>query len=433
MIHSRLVRPSEVNKYSTTAKVVYSRGAPLRSPSGVGMGFPLRVMVAFPLRVGMGFPLRVMVGFSSRAPWGVSFPFLLLLILLLAACGDSYTPTSTIGPIDSPTSHSQSNTTPTIMAVGNFHEYALPDSNSGLMRPAIDHEGRIWFGEMGHNLLTVFDPHTQKFQQITPPRGRSGIMGVVVASDDTIWFAEQYANYIGHYYPTTGQFQTYSLPTLTVPDPGDSGKTLTLPSAPNDLALDKHGHVWFTELNADALGRLDILNGLIQQYPLSVKKSAQTLNPYGIAIDPQGYVWFTEASANHLGRLNPTTGLVNYYTLQGSSTPLMEIAADTHGIIWATSFSSGLLLSLNSNTSTFTFYYTPSTGGIYGIVITPTNQIWVTITARNVIAHLDIATNRFIEYAIPSNGSLPLGIVAGANNTLWFTEAGVNKIGMLRP
>jgi virginiamycin B lyase len=360
-------------------------------------------------------------------------PVFLILTLLIAACGDSFAPTSTIGPIDTPTAHSQPNTTPTLMAVGNFHEYALPDSNSGLMRPAIDHAGRIWFGEMGHNLLAVFDPHTQKFQQITPPRGRSGIMGVVVASDDTIWFAEQYANYIGHYFPATGQFQTYPLPALTIPDPGHSGQTLTLPSAPNDLALDKHGNVWFTEINADALGRLDTLSGLIQQYPLSVKKSAQTLNPYGIAIDPQGYVWFTEASANHLGHLDPTTGLVSYYTMQGSSTPLMEIAADAHGIIWATSFSSGLLLSLNSNTGTFTSYYASSAGGIYGIVITPTDQVWVTITAGNVIAHLDVTANRFIEYAIPSSGSLPLGVVVGANNTLWFTEAGVNKIGMLRP
>jgi streptogramin lyase len=356
-----------------------------------------------------------------------------MLMLLLTACGDSYTPTSTNGPIESPTAHSQLNTTPTIMAVGNFHEYALPDSNSGLMRPAIDHAGRIWFGEMGHNFLTVFDPHTQKFQQITPPRGRSGIMGVVVATDDTIWFAEQYANYIGHYYPTTGQFQTYSLPTLTVPDPGNPGKTLTLPSAPNDLVLDKYGNVWFTELNAGALGRLDTLSGLIQQYPLSAQKSAQTLNPYGIAIDPQGYVWFTEASTNHLGRLDPRTGLVSYFTMQGPSTPLMEITADAHGIIWATSFSSGLLLSLNPIIGTFTAFYVPSSGGIYGIVITPAGQVWVTIAAENAIARLDVAANRFIEYAIPSSGSLPLGIVAGANNTLWFTEAGVNKIGMLRP
>lgn len=360
------------------------------------------------------------------------FPFLLLLFLLFTSCGDSFTPSTAIGPIDSPTTHIQP-TTPTIKAEGNFHEYPLPQSSSGLMRPAIDHLGRIWFGEMGRNFLAVFDPHTQKFQQMTPPRGRSGIMGIVVASDDTIWFAEQYANYIGHYFPTTGQFQTYPLPTLTVPDPGNSGKTLTLPSAPNDLALDKHGNVWFTELNADALGRLDKHSGLIQQYPLSAKKSAQTLNPYGVAVDPQGMVWFTEASSNHVGRLDPASGQLSYFTMQGSTTPLMEITSDAHGIIWITTFSSGLLLSFNPNTGTFTPFYVPSSGGIYGIAISPTGQIWVTIAAENTIARLDVTANRFVLYTIPTNSSLPLGVVVGANNTLWFTEAGSDKIGMLQP
>src|SRR6266849_3371449 len=222
------------------------------------------------------------------------FLFLLLLTLVLAACGDSFTSSSTSGSTNTPIVHSQSTTTPSIEAAGSFREYPLPQINSGLMRPAIDHEGRIWFGEMGHNFLAVFDPHTQKFQQITPPRGRSGIMGVVVASDDTIWFAEQYANYIGHYFPATGQFQTYPLPILTVSDPGLPGKTLTLPSAPNDLVLDNQGDVWFTELNANALGRLHIQSGQTQQYPIATTKTTQALNPYGITIDPQGTVWFTE-------------------------------------------------------------------------------------------------------------------------------------------
>jgi len=359
---------------------------------------------------------------------------LLPLAFLIAACGDSYTPsTSNIGPIDSPTGHSQPKTTPSIMASGTFQEYSLPQLNSGLMRPAIDHTGRIWFGEMGHNLLGVFDPHTQQFQQITPPHGRSGIMGVTVASDDTIWFAEQYANYIGHYFPDTGQFKTYQLPVLTVPDPGLPGKTLTLPSAPNDLVLDKQGNIWFTELNANALGRLSIQSGQTQQYSLTTTKTTQALNPYGITIDPQGNIWFTEASTNHIGRLNPKTGLISYYSMQGSSTPLMEIAADAHGIIWATSFSSGLLLSFNPKTATFTPYYAPSSGGLYGITITPAGQVWVTITAANAIANLDPTANRFIDYVIPSSGSLPLGVVLGANDSLWFTEAGSNKIGMLKP
>ena len=361
-------------------------------------------------------------------------PILLLLAFLIAACGDSFTPTtSNIRPRDAQTDHSRPKTTPTIMASGTFQEYALPQPNSGLTRPAIDHRGRIWFGEMSHNLLAVFDPHSQKFQQITPPHGRSGIMGVVVASDDTIWFAEQYANYIGHYFPATGQFQTYPLPNLTVPDPGLPGKTLTLPSAPNDLVLDQQGNVWFTELNANTLGRLDIQSGQIQQYPLATRKTTQALNPYGITIDPQGIIWFTEASTNHFGRLNPKTGQISYISMQGSTAPLMEIAADTQGIIWATSFSSGLLLSFNPRTATFTPYYTPTSGGLYGITITPGGQVWVTLTAENAIANLDPTANHFIEYAIPSSGSLPLGVVMGANDSLWFTEAGSNKIGMLKP
>ena len=361
-------------------------------------------------------------------------PILLLLLLLITACSDtSTTTTSHIGPIDSPTDHSRSKTTPSIMASGTFREYSLPQPNSGLMRPAIDHRGRIWFGEMGHNLLAVFDPHSQQFQQITPPHGRSGIMGVVVAPDDTIWFAEQYANYIGHYFPSTGQFQTYALPFLTVPDPGLPGKTLTLPSAPNDLALYQEGNVWFTELNANALGRLNIQSGQTQQYPLSTTMATQALNPYGITIDPQGTIWFTEASTNHIGRLNSKTGQISYVSLQGSTTPLMEIAADSQVIIWATSFSSGLLLSFNPKTATFTPYYAPSSGGLYGITITHGGQVWVTITAANAIANLDPSANRFIAYAIPSSGSLPLGVVMGANDSLWFTEAGSNKIGMLQP
>ena len=295
---------------------------------------------------------------------------LFLLTFLITACGDSFISiTSNVGPIDSPTVHSQPKTISSIMASGTFQEYSLPLPNSGLMRPAIDHEGQIWFGEMGHNLLAVFDPHSQKFQQITPPHGRSGIMGVVVAADDTIWFAEQYANYIGHYFPASGRFQTYPLPTLAVPDQGNPGKTLTLPSAPNDLVLDKQGNIWFTELNANAVGRLNMQSGQIQQYSLTKIKTTQSLNPYGITIDPQDTIWFTEASTNQIGRLDPKTGQISYFSMQGSSTPLMEIAADAHGIIWATSFSSGLLLSYNPKTATFKPYYTSSSGGIYGITL----------------------------------------------------------------
>jgi streptogramin lyase len=114
----------------------------------------------------------------------------------------------------------------------------------------------------------------------------------------------------------------------------------------------------------------------------------------------------------------------------------MEVASDTHGIIWATSFSAGLLVRLDPQTGTFTQYYAPASnnaGGLYGLLVTPNDEVWITNAAANVIARLDVASNRFMYYHIPTGSSLPFGLVMSTDHTLWFTEEGSDKIGMLRP
>ncbi len=351
---------------------------------------------------------------------------LALCALLVAACAND---TSGITSSDIQTATAQT--------TGTFQEYPLPQSNSGLMRPAIDHEGRIWFGEMGHNYLGVFDPRSHTFEQSTPPHGRDGVMGVQVAADDSIWFAEQYANYIGHYLPATGQYRVYNLPTLMLPDPGNAIHTLSLPCAPNDIALDAQGNIWFSELNADSLGRLDPRTGRITQFPLTRQQSIQKLDPYGIAIDQQGMVWFTEATNDHVGRLDPRSGQIRYFNMPGPAVQFMELASDPHGIIWITSFNNNLLVSLDPRRGTFTPYYAPSsapngTGALYGLAISPGGEIWVTLNAGNQLARLDVASHHFTDYPIPTPGSLPFGVVLGPAHTLWFTEAGSDKIGVLQ-
>lgn len=360
-----------------------------------------------------------------------------LLTCLLAACGDTYTPTSdTNGPIASITTQGQV-TTSAQVATGKFQEFALPQNNSGLMRPTLDGQGRLWFGEMNRNYLGSFDPRTGKFWQQTPPHGKSGIMGLAAAPDNTIWFAEQYADYIGHYIPTTGQYQTYPLPTINVPDPGNSNKTLNLPSAPNDIVLDQHGMLWFTEMNANALGSLNTATGAIRHYPLTRAKNARALNPYGIAADPQGNIWFTEASSSQLGRLNARTGQISYFTPPELTTSLMEVASDSHGQIWVTTFTVGLLLHFDPISNKFTSYNAPAlnngnVSGLYGLAIAPGGDVWVTVTSENMLARLDVKARRFLYYTIPTPDSLPIGLVMGKDQTIWFTESGSNKIGMLQ-
>jgi virginiamycin B lyase len=362
---------------------------------------------------------------------------LLILLVLLSACGSPAFTSSNPGVSGTP-SHAQSQSSlSTQTAIGKFQEFALPQANSGLMRPAIDTQGRLWFGEMNRNYLASFDPHTGKFWQQTPPHGQYGIMGIVAAPDDTIWFAEQEANYIGHYFPQTGQYQTYQLPTITRPNPSDSSKMLHLPSAPNDLALDTHGTLWFTQLNANAIGSLNTANGSIHQYPLTSDPKAHALNPYGITVDAQGIVWFTSSTNNRLGRLNPTNGQISYFTPSGVSAPLMELVSDPHGAIWATTFNGGQLLRFDPTRSTFTIYDAPAPNGnpgaLYGLTVASNGDIWVTVGSANLVARLDTRQQRFIYYAVPTPNSLPFGLVEGPDHTIWFTESGGNKIGMLQP
>jgi virginiamycin B lyase len=385
-------------------------------------------------------PARRVVAHAHRRPapqvkqqrfWFLLGMIVLLCIISLVALMQA----SSIGSRQTLVRQRQFAPIPAPAAAGTFREYPFPRPGNEVMRPAIDHQGRLWFGAMGQNALVVFDPRTQTFQYLTPPHGHHGIMGVLVAPDDTIWFAEQAANYLGHYYPATRHYQLYPLPWLTVPDPGQPKQIQLLPSAPNELAPDGHGDIWFTEFNADRLGQLDPRTGHIWQYALSAQASVQTLYPYGVTIDRQGMVWFSEAGTNQLGRLDPSTGAHRVFTTPDPHTLLMEVTSDARGTIWVTSFTPGLLLRFRPGSGTFTSYLAPVDGressAFYGLLLTPAGDVWVTNLAQNVLARLDVAAQRFLSYHIPKPGSQPLGLVMDSSHALWFT--GVNAVGVLHP
>lgn len=348
--------------------------------------------------------------------------FIVVILFLFPACGNVSQAAPDVLPGSAETTPIDSNT---------IQEYPLPQANSGLMRPAIDQQDRLWFGEMGHNFLTSFDPQTQTFQQITPPRGQAGIMGVAVDTDDTIWVAEQYANYIGHYNPEKHTWQIYPLPTIQAPGSNQQ----TLPVAPNDIALDARGNVWFTELNNDAIGMLNRQTGTFKHYQIGAKKTVQVINPYGITVDPQGMVWFTESSSNHLGRLDPTNGNMRIFTTQNKTDALMEVTHDGHGNIWATGFTNGLLLRCDEKTGQLISYHAPGNkpGAIYGIAAAPTGELWMTVPTHNAIARFDPTSGHFTYYPLPSENAFPLGLITDKKQAIWFTEAGSNKLGELHP
>jgi streptogramin lyase len=81
----------------------------------------------------------------------------------------------------------------------------------------------------------------------------------------------------------------------------------------------------------------------------------------------------------------------------------------------------------------FTQFRVPTTGGTpIGIAAGPDGAMWFTELNGNKIGRIT-ATGSITEFPIPTANSQPLGIAAGPDGALWFTEFIGNKIGRITP
>jgi streptogramin lyase len=77
----------------------------------------------------------------------------------------------------------------------------------------------------------------------------------------------------------------------------------------------------------------------------------------------------------------------------------------------------------------FAEYAVPTAGSVPGGLITgPDGNLWFTEYIGNKIGKVT-TSGAFIEYTIPTAGSHPYGIAAGPDGNLWFTERFANQIG----
>jgi hypothetical protein len=68
-----------------------------------------------------------------------------------------------------------------------------------------------------------------------------------------------------------------------------------------------------------------------------------------------------------------------------------------------------------------------------GIAAGPDGNIWFTERFANKIGMLDLAggTHAITEYTLPSDDTQPVGIAAGPDGNVWFTESGYGQIGVI--
>ena len=116
----------------------------------------------------------------------------------------------------------------------------------------------------------------------------------------------------------------------------------------------------------------------------------------------------------------------------------LVIVALTSGIAWFTAHQAspigGIHASLAGRITEFPIPITssgPSSSPV-GITAGPNGNLWFTEARGNQIGRIS-PSGTITEFPVPTAGSYPGGIAAGPDGNLWFTEQGGNMIGRLTP
>jgi len=165
--------------------------------------------------------------------------------------------------------------------------------------------------------------------------------------------------------------------------------TFNAPGSPTGIALGSDSAFYFTELNGDAIGRMDFNGNLTNQYAVPTLSNL----PTGITAGPSASIWFTENGCLVKGPADCVYGKIG--RLQGGAITEFDAQSDP-----------------------------------VSIILGDDGNLWFTASFANKIGRITPAGVVSL-YPVPTSNSQPLDITNGPNRTIWFTERAAGKIGVL--
>jgi RHS repeat-associated protein len=284
-------------------------------------------------------------------------------------------------------------------------QWLSADSTQSSQQYAYDKAGR---------LLQVNDtPKAAKSaanrDEFAVPTASAGPAGIATGPDNAEWFTENNANKIGRV-STSGSVSEFTVPTAA--------------SKPQGIAAGPDGLLWFAETATNKLAKVTT-SGTFTQYTAPTNSSG----PYGITVGSDGALWFTENSASRIGRIT-TAGTATDYRIPTTKSNPTGIAAGPDNALWFAENGTNKIGRVTT-AGVFTEYTIPTaSSGPQAITAGPDGALWFTEASANKIGRIT-TSGSFTEYAIPTTGAKPTGIAQGADGALWFTESVGGKVGRI--
>lgn len=258
-------------------------------------------------------------------------------------------------------------------------------------------DGTIWVTLCIGNKIGHYDPRSRKW---TVYKQKEGLYPHTLRIDKKgrVWYTLAVSNNVGMIDPKTGEQRTYYPPAATW------SQALTARMMPLAMWAIKH------------LGLKPPSGGGETSGPV----------PYGIDVAPDGAVWFSQLNARHIGRIDPQTGAIKMIETPFSGPRRMRF--DSKGNLWIPGFSSNLLAKYDPATGKFKTWKMP-TGGVetpYALNIDKrTDTIWVCGTASDTLMSFDPKTEQFTIYPLPTPVTFTREIDFDKDGNIWTSDSNI--------
>jgi len=237
--------------------------------------------------------------------------------------------------------------------------------------------------ELSTRVAAGRDTHpTESGSHSAPARAGLAAPYAITAGADAVWFTEYGAAVVGELAPD-GSLKRIAL------EPG---------SIPERLTISRDGTLWFTDPEANRVGRLIPARHTLDYFEVPTAKSG----PAGIATAPDGSIWFTEHAADQVAVIVPPGEAGAAHARPG-----------------------------------FREFALPHGGGPAGIVATRDGDVWFAENSGNRIGRIVFLpgskTPTISEYTLPVPSSSPNGLAVGGDGNVYFTELAASRIGKITP
>ena len=275
----------------------------------------------------------------------------------------------------------------------------------------LDADGNVWITLCLGNKLARFDTRTESFRIWDQPAPGLYPHTLRLDHQGRVWYTLAVSNHIGRFDPATERFTLYRLPARTW------GEAFTLRTLRLWLWLARWLPAGWISAEAPVL-------------PV----------PYGLDIAPDGAVWFSQLNAGRIGRLDPVSGNVQTY-----DTPFdgpRRLRFDSHGVLWVPAFGSGSLARFDPRSATFKLYPLPTlpvgSDTPYALnVDRRTDTVWVCGTNSDSLIRFEPQKEKFTIFPLPTRVTFTREIdfddegnvwTSNSNSPTWHIEDGLPKI-----